>query len=192
MELASVDASSTSVTSPTLVSWSSSELDSSSTSSSVYTSLESDATVSTESELRETEPSESVDGENEQPHVQKQLSDAASAKIEESTGPLYEGADVSIVEAYLLIFTFGMTFHLSGRAFNMLLLVITTLPKKNAKIPQSIHSLKQFFTCFLILYQVCILFVRIVVNLCHHPISDALAVDASYDLDLPLYLWHHS
>ena len=38
--------------------------------------------------------------------------------------PLYEGANVSMLEAYLLIYMFGTTFHLSGKAFDMLLLLL--------------------------------------------------------------------
>ena len=58
---------------------------------------------------------------------------------------LYEGAQISILLSYLLIFQFVINHSLSGKAFTELLQLLSIHLPRDAKLPSSAQKLKSFF-----------------------------------------------
>ena len=65
--------------------------------------------------------------------------------MDEESEDLYEDSDVSVLESNLALFQFSIRHQLSGKAFEELLLLFATHLPQNAKCPETVYRLKQFF-----------------------------------------------
>ena len=85
---------------------------------------------------------------------------------------LYDGAQINVLESYILMLQFALKHTLTKKVFEeLLLLIIAHLPKE-AKIPKSIYKLKQYFVALLpkvkiTTHQYC--------KVCHELLSDSKA-----------------
>ena len=61
------------------------------------------------------------------------------------SNPLYDGADISIFESYILVFEFVIRHNLTAKAFSELLQLIAVHVPSSAKMPRSVYCLKKFF-----------------------------------------------
>ena len=61
------------------------------------------------------------------------------------SNPLYDGADISIFESYILGFEFAIRHTLTAKAFSELLQLIAVHVPSSAKMPRSVYCLKKFF-----------------------------------------------
>ena len=67
------------------------------------------------------------------------------AKVKSAkTTPLYEGAEITIFQSYLLLVQFSIHYGLSASGFNDLLHLLTNHLSKSAKLLNTVHALKKF------------------------------------------------
>ena len=66
-------------------------------------------------------------------------------KIDEHTDPLFEGSQVSAMEAHIMVFQYALRHHLTGKALSELLLLLQVLLPTENLLPKSLYRLKKYF-----------------------------------------------
>ena len=70
---------------------------------------------------------------------------AASHEDDELKTPLYDGADVSVLDSYLLIYQFALKHGLSKVALDELIRLLTTHLPRSSKAATSLYTLEKYF-----------------------------------------------
>ena len=111
---------------------------------------------SIESEISDASASESVPSnstatditESESSSDISELSDASTnrlSKLLEFHTPLYEGADLTILDSYLMLYQFALRHCITDTAFSELISLVDTHVPKDAKSATSLYKLRKFF-----------------------------------------------
>ena len=77
-----------------------------------------------------------------------ELSDASTNKLSkllEFHTPLYEGADLTILDSYLMLYQFALRHCITDTAFSELISLVDTHVPKDAKSATSLYKLRKFF-----------------------------------------------
>ena len=77
-----------------------------------------------------------------------ELSDASTNKLSkllEFHTPLYEGADLTIMDSYLMLYQFALRHCITDTAFSELISLVDTHLPKDAKSATSLYKLRKFF-----------------------------------------------
>ena len=67
------------------------------------------------------------------------------SKLKEFHTPLYEGADLTILDSYLLLYQFSLRHCITQTAFSELISLVDTHVPKDAKSVTSLYKLRKFF-----------------------------------------------
>ena len=67
------------------------------------------------------------------------------SKLKEFHTPLYEGADLTILDSYLLLYQYSLRHCITQTAFSELISLVDTHLPKDAKSATSLYKLRKFF-----------------------------------------------
>lgn len=69
-----------------------------------------------------------------------------TSNLDRQAEPLYSGAEISTLMTYLLLFQYAIRHGLSTKAFSELIQLVRVLLPKEAKLPTTVHKLKNFLS----------------------------------------------